>query len=122
MKYTKDHEWISIEGEIGTIGITAFAAEQVGDVVSVDTPEIGAVFSVGDDMAVVDSVKAASDVFAPVSGEIVEVNGALVEAPETVNADPEGAGWFCQIRLSDPTELDALMDADAYARFCAGEG
>jgi len=124
-KYTKDHEWISVEGEgtdmVGTVGITAYAAEQLGDVVFVETPEVGASFSQGDDMAVVESVKAASDVYAPVSGEVVEANGALAEAPETVNADPEGAGWFCQIKLTDPSELDALMDADAYAKHCAGE-
>ncbi|MEM0984676.1 MAG: glycine cleavage system protein GcvH [Pseudomonadota bacterium] len=120
-KYTKDHEWITVEGEVGTVGITAYAAEQLGDVVFVETPEPGATFSLGDDMAVVESVKAASDVYAPVSGEIVEANGALTEAPETVNADPEGAGWFCQIKLSDVSELDDLMDADAYAKHCAGE-
>lgn len=124
-KYTKDHEWIAVEGQgaetIGTVGITRYAAEQLGDVVFVETPEVGVSFSAGDDMAVVESVKAASDVYAPVSGEVVEANGALAEAPETVNADPEGAGWFCQIKLTDPTELDALMDADAYASHCAGE-
>ena len=121
-KYTKEHEWITVEGDVGTVGITAYAAEQLGDVVFVETPEQGTSFNQGDDMAVVESVKAASDVYAPVSGEIVESNGGLAEAPETVNADPEGAGWFCQIKLSDPSELDALMDADAYAKHCQGEG
>ncbi|MEO0465459.1 MAG: glycine cleavage system protein GcvH [Pseudomonadota bacterium] len=121
-KYTKDHEWVSVEGEIATVGITAFAAEQLGDVVFVETPEVGVGFSAGDDMAVVESVKAASDVYAPVSGAITEANGALAEAPETVNADPEGAGWFCKMKISDASELDDLMDAAAYAKHCEAEG
>ncbi|MEM7767511.1 MAG: glycine cleavage system protein GcvH [Pseudomonadota bacterium] len=124
-KFTKDHEWITVEGQgadmVATVGITAYAAEQLGDVVFVETPEPGASFSQGDDMAVVESVKAASDVYAPISGEIIEANGALTEAPETVNADPEGAGWFCQIKISDASELDDLMDANAYAKHCEGE-
>lgn len=119
-KYTEDHEWISIEGEVGVIGITAYAAEQLGDVVFVETPEAGKAFKKGDDMAVVESVKAASDVYAPVSGEVVEGNDALAAAPETVNEDPEGAGWFCKIKLADASELDGLMDEAAYKTFCEG--
>jgi len=121
-KFTKDHEWISVEGDTATIGITTFAAEALGDVGFVETPEPGTSFSKGDDMAVVESVKAASDVYAPVSGEITEANGALAEAPETVNADPEGAGWFCKMKIADTSELDDLMDRAAYDAHCAAEG
>lgn len=118
--YSEDHEWIAVEGDIGTVGITKYAAEQLGDVVFVEPPEAGASFSKGDDMAVVESVKAASDVYAPVSGEVVEANGALGDAPETVNEDPEGKGWFCKLKLSDAGELSGLMDAAAYTAFCEG--
>lgn len=118
--YTEDHEWIAVEGETGTVGITKYAAEQLGDVVFVEPPETGAVFTKGDDMAVVESVKAASDVYAPVAGEVVESNSALGEAPETVNEDPEGKGWFCKLKLTDAGELSGLMDADAYKTFCEG--
>lgn len=118
--YTEDHEWIAVEGDTGTVGITKYAAEQLGDVVFVEPPEAGAVFTKGDDMAVVESVKAASDVYAPVAGEVVESNSALGEAPETVNEDPEGKGWFCKLKLSDARELSGLMDADAYKTFCEG--
>jgi glycine cleavage system H protein len=117
--YTNEHEWISVDGDIGTVGITAFAAEKLGDVVFVDLPDAGKQVKKDADMAVVESVKAASDVYAPVSGEIVESNAALADAPETVNADAEGAAWFCRIRLSDPSELSALMDKAAYDAFCA---
>lgn len=120
VKYTEDHEWISVEGEVGTVGITKYAAEQLGDVVFVETPEAGKAVKKGDDMAVVESVKAASDIYAPVSGEVTEGNEALADAPETVNEDPEGAGWFCKIKLSNAGELDGLMDAAAYKAFCEG--
>lgn len=120
VKYTEDHEWISVDGDVGTIGITKYAAEQLGDVVFVETPEGGSAFKKGDDMAVVESVKAASDVYAPVSGEVTEGNAVLAETPETVNEDPEGAGWFCRIKLSDAGELDGLMDEAAYKSFCEG--
>ncbi|MEO1029308.1 MAG: glycine cleavage system protein GcvH [Pseudomonadota bacterium] len=120
MKFTEDHEWISVAGDIATIGITKHAAEQLGDVVFVEVPEVGASFGAGDDMAVVESVKAASDVYAPVGGEVTEANDSLADAPETVNEDPEGAGWFAKIKISDASELDKLMDADAYAKFCEG--
>ena len=119
MRFTKDHEWVSLEGDIATIGITAYAAEQLGDVVFVETPDAGKALAKGDSFAVVESVKAASDVYAPVSGEVVEGNAALASAPETVNADPEGDGWFAKIRVSDASQLDALMDRAAYDAFLA---
>jgi len=119
-KFTEDHEWVSVEGDIATVGITKYAAEALGDVVFVEVPETGASFAKGDDMAVVESVKAASDVYAPLAGEVTEANGALADAPETVNEDPEGAGWFAKIKLSDAGELDGLMDAAAYKTFCDG--
>ncbi len=114
VKYTEDHEWIRVEGDTATIGITAYAAEQLGDVVFVELPDVGKTVARGDDAAVVESVKAASEVYAPVSGEITEVNAALTDAPETVNAAAEGDGWFVKIRMSDPSELEGTMDADAY--------
>ncbi|MDZ4761392.1 MAG: glycine cleavage system protein GcvH [Alphaproteobacteria bacterium] len=118
--YTNEHEWIRVEGDFGTVGITAYAAEKLGDVVFVDLPDPGKAVKKDGDMAVVESVKAASDVYAPVTGEVTESNAALVAAPETVNADPEGAGWFCKIKLADPSELSELMDKAAYDAFCAG--
>ena len=118
--FTQDHEWIAVDGDTGTVGITKYAAEQLGDVVFVEVPEAGASFGKGDDMAVVESVKAASDVYAPVAGEVTEGNGDLADAPETVNEDPEGKGWFCKIKLADKGDLEGLMDADAYKTFCEG--
>jgi glycine cleavage system H protein len=118
--FTKDHEWIRVEGDTGTVGITAYAAGQLGDVVYVELPETGAKFSKGDDFAVVESVKAASDVYAPVSGSVVEVNGALADAPETVNAAAEGDAWFVRVKLADSAELSGLMDQAAYEAFCEG--
>ncbi|MEO1658046.1 MAG: glycine cleavage system protein GcvH [Pseudomonadota bacterium] len=118
-KYTEDHEWIRIDGDSAVVGITTHAAEQLGDVVFVELPDVGKRFSKGDDMAVVESVKAASDVYAPVSGEILEVNGAIVDAPEGVNEGPESSGWFVKLKLSDPSELDGLMDEAAYKEHAA---
>jgi glycine cleavage system H protein len=118
--YTDEHEWIRIEGDVGTVGITEYAQEQLGDVVFVDLPEKGRKVEKGKDMAVVESVKAASEVYAPVTGEIVEVNGDLANEPGTVNADATGAGWFCKIKLADKTQLDGLMDAAAYKKFIEG--
>lgn len=115
--YTKDHEWIRIEGDIGTVGITDFAQEQLGDIVFVELPKPGNNVARGDQAAVVESVKAASEVYAPVSGEIVEANDALSETPETVNAEAEAGGWFFKIRLADMGELDGLMDETAYRAF-----
>jgi glycine cleavage system H protein len=116
--YTSEHEWISVDGDVGTVGITAYAAEKLGDVVFVEVPDAGRKVKKDGDMAVVESVKAASDVYAPVTGEVLEGNDALSAAPETVNADPEGAGWFCKLKLSNPAELSALMDKAAYDKFC----
>ena len=113
-KYTEDHEWIRVEDGIGTVGITNHAQEQLGDIVFVEVPDVGRALTKGDDAAVVESVKAASEVYAPVSGEVTEANAALADAPQTVNEDPSGAGWLYKIKLSDPSELDDLMDEDAY--------
>jgi len=117
MKYTEDHEWIKLDGDIATVGISAHAAAQLGDVVYVELPEVDAEFAKGDDAAVVESVKAASEVYAPLSGTITEVNEALEDAPETVNAAPETDGWFFKMKISDTTELDGMMDAQAYKKF-----
>lgn len=119
-KYTEDHEWVSLEGDIGTVGISAYAVKQLGDIVFTEMPEIGAVLSKGDDAAVVESVKAASDVYTPVSGEVTAFNEALEDAPETVNAAPEDGGWFFKLKLTDTSELDGLMDAAAYKTYCDG--
>ncbi|WP_291195627.1 glycine cleavage system protein GcvH [Hyphomonas sp.] len=118
--YTKDHEWIRVDGDTGTVGITNYAAGQLGDVVYVELPETGAKFARGDDFAVVESVKAASDVYAPVSGSVLEVNTALTEAPEKVNEAAQGDAWFVRVRLTDAGELSGLMDEAAYAAFCEG--
>jgi glycine cleavage system H protein len=116
--YSKEHEWIRVEGDEATVGITDFAQGQLGDIVFVEVPEAGKQVVKGGEAAVVESVKAASDVYAPVSGEVIEGNQALVDDPALVNSDPEGEGWFFRLRLSDPAELDGLMDADAYKSFC----
>jgi glycine cleavage system H protein len=116
--YTKEHEWIRVEGDSATVGITDYAQSQLGDVVFVEVPEAGRQLSKGGDAAVVESVKAASDVYAPVSGEVTEGNQALVDQPDLVNTDPEGEGWFFRLRLSDSSELDGLMDESAYRAFC----
>lgn len=116
-RFTKDHEWAALDGDTATVGITGFAADQLGDVVFVEVPEVGKAVKKGEQLAVVESVKAASDVYSPVSGEVVEANTALGEAPETVNAGAESGGWFARIKVSDPSELDALMDRAAYEEF-----
>ena len=114
LKFTDDHEWISVDGDMATVGITEHAQEQLGDVVFVDLPSVGASVSKGGDAAVVESVKAASDVYAPLDGEIVEVNSALEDEPGLVNSDAQGKGWFMKIKISDAGQLAELMDADAY--------
>lgn len=119
-KYTKDHEWVSVDGDIATCGITTYAAEQLGDVVFVEVPAIGKAVSQGGELAVVESVKAASDVYAPVSGEVTEVNEALAAAPEGVNEGAETTGWFAKLKLSNTGELDALMDRAAYDTYLSG--
>jgi glycine cleavage system H protein len=116
--FTKEHEWIRTEGDVATVGITDFAQAQLGDIVFVDVPEVGRTVTQGGEAAVVESVKAASDVYAPVSGEVVEGNAALSDDPSLVNSDPEGEGWFFKLRLSDEGQLEALMDATQYKEFC----
>ncbi|WP_420406251.1 glycine cleavage system protein GcvH [Nisaea sp.] len=113
-RYTEDHEWIDLDGEIGTVGITDFAQEQLGEVVFVEVPDVGKQVAKGDETAVVESVKAASELYAPVAGEVVEANDALADTPDLVNSDPEGAAWFYKMKISDKAEFEALMDADAY--------
>lgn len=117
--FTDEHEWIDVEGEIATVGITDYAQEQLGDIVFVELPAEGANFDKGDDAAVVESVKAASDVYAPISGEVVEANGALEDEPALVNSDPEEDGWFFKLRITDPSELEGLMTEAAYKKFVA---
>ena len=118
-RYTKDHEWVRQEGDVAVIGITDYAQEQLGDVVYVELPEIGRPVEQGKEAAVVESAKAASEVYAPVSGEVVAVNDEIVGDPAKVNADAQGAGWFIKVRLSDPKQLDGLMDEAAYQAFVA---
>ncbi|ACL60861.1 glycine cleavage system protein GcvH [Methylobacterium nodulans] len=117
LRFTEEHEWLKLDGEIATVGITSHAAEQLGDLVFVELPKVGAVLTKGEAAAVVESVKAASDVYAPLDGEVTEINEAVVAAPETVNADPQGAGWLYRMRLKDPSAMEALMDEAAYAAF-----
>jgi glycine cleavage system H protein len=117
MRFSKDHEWVELDGEMATVGITAYAAEQLGDVVFVELPAAGKAMNRGETMAVVESVKAASDVFAPVSGEVIEVNDQLTDTPETVNEAPEAGGWFVRLKVADPAEVAALMDRHAYEAF-----
>jgi glycine cleavage system H protein len=114
LRYTDDHEWLRVDGGEGVVGITAYAADQLGDVVFVELPAVGARFERGKTFGVVESVKAVSDLFAPVAGEIIEVNGSLADQPELVNAEPYGSGWLVRLRLVDPTEAGALKDAAAY--------
>jgi glycine cleavage system H protein len=117
--YTKEHEWVRLDGDTATVGITDFAQGQLGDIVFVEVPEAGRQVEKGGEAAVVESVKAASDVYAPVGGEVVEGNAALSDEPSLVNSDPEGEGWFFKLRLSDASQVEGLMDADAYRAFCA---
>jgi len=114
VKFTEDHDWISVDGDVGTVGITNFAQEQLGEVVFVEIPDVGRTVQKGDEVAVVESVKAASEIQTPVSGEIIESHAALEGEPGLVNEDPEGRAWFFKIKLSDPAELDGLLDAEAY--------
>jgi glycine cleavage system H protein len=119
IKYTEDHEWLTIDNNIATVGITHHAQDALGDVVFVDLPEVGKTFEPKDVAGVVESVKAAADVYMPVSGEIIEVNEALRADPSLANSDPLGAGWFFKVKLSNPAELDALMDETRYTTFSA---
>lgn len=118
--FTKDHEWLDVDGDTATVGITDYAQEQLGDIVFVETPEAGKTVAQGDDAAVVESVKAASDVYAPASGTVSEGNAALADDPALVNTDPEGDGWFFKMTLSDAGQVSAMMDEAAYKDFVAG--
>ena len=120
IRFSEDHEWVRVEGDIATIGITDYAQGQLGDVVYVELPEVGKTIAKGDEAGVVESVKAASEVYAPVSGEVTEVNATLEDAPDTVNASAEGDGWFMKVKLADKGELDSLMDEAAYKTFVEG--
>ena len=117
--FTEDHEWVDVDGDTGTVGISDYAQGQLGDIVFVDVPEAGKQLGKGDEAAVVESVKAASDVYTPVSGTVTEGNAAFADDPSLVNSDPEAGGWFFRITLSDPAELETLMDEAAYADFVA---
>ena len=116
-KYTKDHEWILVEGDVGTVGISDHAQEQLGDIVFIEVPEVGTSVSKGEQAATIESVKAASEVYAPASGEVTEANAALADDPALVNSDPLGKGWFYKIKLSDAGELGDLMDEAAYKAY-----
>jgi len=120
-RYTKDHEWIKVEGSTGTVGITDYAQHELGDVVFVELPRVGAQLKSGESFGTVESVKAVSEIFTPVSGEITEINSALVDSPEKLNLDPHGSAWLVKIRLSDPQEVAHLMDTAAYQAYIAGQ-
>lgn len=122
LKYTKEHEWIKAEGNVGIVGITHFAQDQLGDVVFVELPAVGRVLKQGEQFGVVESVKTVSDLYSPVSGKVVEVNGELEATPELVNQGPYEAGWMLKIEMSNPDELNQLLDADAYAKFVEEAG
>jgi glycine cleavage system H protein len=117
--FTREHEWIEIDGEVATVGITDYAQRQLGDIVFVELPAVGTMLAKGKDAAVVESVKAASDVYAPIDGEVTETNAALEEDPALVNTAPEGTGWFFRMTIADAGQLDGLMDAEAYQAFIA---
>jgi len=117
LKYDREHEWVRLEGDVAVIGISHFAQDQLGEVVYVDLPAAGDTVTAGGSFGEVESVKSVSELFSPVTGEIIEVNDALSDAPETVNEDPYGDGWMIKVKLEDPSEVDALMDADAYEAF-----
>ena len=119
LHFTKEHEWIRVEGDTATVGITDHAQGQLGDIVFAEAPEAGRTLDKGGEAAVVESVKAASDVYAPASGEVIEANPAIADDPSVINSDPEGEGWFFKLRLADPSELDGLMDESAYRDWVA---
>ena len=122
LKYSREHEWVRLDGDVATVGISQFAQEQLGDVVFVELPDLGKAVEQNGDAAVVESVKAASEVYAPASGEVIEVNSKLEDDPELVNRAPTGDGWFIKIRLSDPSQLDGMMDEATYNEFVASQG
>lgn len=119
LKFTAEHEWLKLEGDVATVGITTHAAEQLGDLVFVELPEVGATFDKGADAATVESVKAASEVYCPLDGEITEINQAIVDDPSLVNSDPQGAGWFFKLKLKTAADADALLDEAAYKELIA---
>ena len=119
LKYDREHEWVRLDGDVATIGISHFAQDQLGEVVYVDLPSVGDTLAAGDSFGEVESVKSVSELFCPVTGEIVEVNDALSDAPEVVNEDPYGDGWMIKVKLADTSEVDGLMDADGYEAFLA---
>ncbi|OUR77731.1 glycine cleavage system protein H [Alphaproteobacteria bacterium 46_93_T64] len=119
-KYTKDHEWVTVEGDVATVGISVYAQEQLGDVVFVEVPDMGRELEKGDELAVVESVKAASEVYAPVKGEVVAVNEDLEDKPSLVNEDAQGAGWFAKIKIEDTSDLEDMMDEAAYKEYTEG--
>ncbi len=121
LRFTKDHEWVKVEGNVAVIGISDYAQDALGDIVFLELPDVGATFGAGDAIGVVESVKAVSDIYCPVSGQVVETNEALVDAPETVNGDPYVGGWMVKIKMSNPADLDELMDAAAYEKYLAEE-
>ncbi|MBN2405707.1 MAG: glycine cleavage system protein GcvH [Coriobacteriia bacterium] len=121
LKYDREHEWVKVEGDTAILGISHFAQDQLGEVVYVDLPSVGDSLSAGESFGEIESVKSVSELFAPVTGEIIEVNDGLGDAPETVNEDPYGEGWMVKVTMSDASELDALMDADSYEAFIAEE-
>ncbi|MCA9864398.1 MAG: glycine cleavage system protein GcvH [Thermomicrobiales bacterium] len=116
-RYTRTHEWVSLDGDVATIGVTDFAQSELGDITYLDLPEVGSAISENSALGVVESVKAANDIFSPVDGEVVEINHAAVDAPETVNSSPYGDAWLVKVRISDPAKFEALMDAAAYDAF-----
>ena len=120
VRYSKDHEWVKVDGDTATVGITHYAQEQLGDVVFVELPDVGTKVEQGKQMATVESVKAASEVYAPISGEVLEVNGALADAPATVNEEAQGKGWFAKLKIADKGQLAGLMDEAAYKKFVEG--
>ncbi len=119
-KFTKDHEWVAVDGKTGTVGISVYAQEQLGDVVFVELPAVGKVLTKGDQAAVVESVKAASEVYAPISGKVTAINQAIIDDPAKVNQDPEGASWFFKIEVSNTSEVSELMDKKSYDSYTAG--
>jgi glycine cleavage system H protein len=120
LRYSSDHEWVRVEGTTATIGITEYAQDALGDVVFVEMPETGVAVAAGESFSEVESTKSVSDIYAPITGSIAEVNGELESQPELLNSDPYGAGWICRIEISDPSELDGLMDAEAYRALTEG--
>lgn len=120
LKFTEDHEWVLLEGDIATIGVSNYAQEQLGDVVFVEVPEVGSDLKKGEELAIVESVKAASEVYTPIGGEVIEVNTELEDTPTLVNEEPMGDGWFAKLKVTDPSEIDDLMDEEAYNSFIEG--